>query len=64
MNKHTIGDLYQMQSLPLSAKIRMAEYRIREWVDCYGEDGAYVAFSGGQKLAQVAGELKVLMRTE
>ncbi len=48
MNKHTIGDLYQMQSLPLSAKIRMAEYRIREWVDCYGEDGAYVAFSGGK----------------
>lgn len=48
MNKHTIGDLYQMQSLPLSAKIRMTEYRIRQWVDYYGEDGVYVGFSGGK----------------
>lgn len=48
MNKHTIGDLYQMQSLPLSAKIRMTEYRVREWADWYGEDGIYVAFSGGK----------------
>ncbi len=37
-----------MQSLPLSAKIRMTEYRVREWVDCYGEDGIYIAFSGGK----------------
>ena len=36
MNKHTIGDLYQMQSLPLSAKIRMTQYRIREWVNIMG----------------------------
>ena len=48
MGKHTIGDLYQMQALPLSAKIRMTEYRIREWVDCYGEDGIYISFSGGK----------------
>ena len=48
MNKHTMGDLYQMQSLPLSAKIRMTEYRIRQWVDYYGEDGVYVGFSGGK----------------
>lgn len=48
MNKHTIGDLYQMQSLPLSAKIRMTEYRIRQWVDYYGENGVYVGFSGGK----------------
>lgn len=41
MNKHTMGDLYQKQSLPLSAKIQMTEYRIREWVDHYGEDGVY-----------------------
>lgn len=51
MNKHTIGDLYQMQSLPLSAKIRMTEYRIREWVDYYGEDGVYISFSGGKDSA-------------
>lgn len=48
MNKHTMGDLYQMQSLPLSAKIRMTEYRIRQWVDYYGENGVYVGFSGGK----------------
>lgn len=48
MNKHTISDLYQMQSLPLSAKIRMTQYRIREWTDYYGDDGVYVSFSGGK----------------
>ena len=48
MNRHTIGDLHQMQSLPLSAKIRMTEYRIHQWVECYGEDGVYVSFSGGK----------------
>ena len=46
--KHTISDLYQMQSLPLSAKVRMTEARIRAWVDMYGEDGVYVSFSGGK----------------
>ena len=47
-NKHTLSDLYQMQSLPLSAKIRMTCYRIRQWVEEYGEDGCYVSFSGGK----------------
>ena len=47
-NKHTISDLYQMQSLPLKAKIRMTENRIQEWVNEYGEDGVYVSFSGGK----------------
>ena len=37
-----------MQSLPLSIKIRMTQYRIREWVDYYGADGVYIAFSGGK----------------
>ena len=37
-----------MQSLPLSAKIRMTEYRIRPWVECYWEDGVYVSFSWGK----------------
>ena len=46
--KHTMSDLYQMQCLPLTAKIRMTERRIREWVDVYGEDGVYVSFSGGK----------------
>lgn len=48
MGKHTAGDLYQMQSLPLSAKIQMTERRIREWVGYYGSDGIYIGFSGGK----------------
>ena len=40
-NKHTMTDLYQMQSLPLSAKIRMTQNRINWWVDEFGEDGVY-----------------------
>lgn len=47
-NKHTIGDLRQMQSLPLQAKIQMTRQRIRGWVDEFGEDGVYVSFSGGK----------------
>ncbi|MBQ1297421.1 MAG: phosphoadenosine phosphosulfate reductase family protein [Clostridiales bacterium] len=47
MNVHTISDLYQMQSLPLSAKIRMTENRIRAWCD-YWNDEVYVSFSGGK----------------
>lgn len=48
MAKHTISDLYQMQSMPLSIKVRMTENRIRWWIDEYGEDGVYVSFSGGK----------------
>lgn len=47
-NKHTMDDLYQMQSLPLSAKIRMTARRINEWVNEFGEDGVYLSFSGGK----------------
>ena len=47
-NKHTMTDLYQMQSLPLSAKIKMTARRITEWVDRFGEEGVYVSFSGGK----------------
>ena len=46
--KHTISDLYQMQALPLSAKVRMTEQRIKGWVDEYGLDGVYVSISGGK----------------
>ena len=48
MSKHTINDLYQMQALPLSLKIRMTQRRIRDWVEYYGKDGVYVSFSGGK----------------
>lgn len=32
-NKHSRGDLQQMQSLPLETKIKMTKFRIREWYD-------------------------------
>lgn len=48
MEKHTMSDLYQMQSLPLSAKISMTARRINEWVNEFGEDGVYLSFSGGK----------------
>lgn len=44
---HTKGDLAQMQSLPLSAKILMTKRRIREWYD-YWDGQVYVSFSGGK----------------
>lgn len=47
-NKYTIGELRQMQSLSLDAKIQMTRLRIRAWVEEFGEDGAYISFSGGK----------------
>lgn len=45
--KHQKYDLYQMQSLPLEAKIRMTQLRIRQWHEAW--DGkVYVSFSGGK----------------
>lgn len=43
-----LWELRQMQSLPLSAKVRMTERRIQEWVSEFGVDGVYVSFSGGK----------------
>lgn len=45
---HTLQDLIQMQSLPLSVKIRMTERRVRDWVNEFGQEGVYVSFSGGK----------------
>lgn len=46
-NKHTKGDLQQMQAVPLTGKILMTKRRIREWYDHF--DGqVYVSFSGGK----------------
>lgn len=47
-NRHTITDLYQMQSLPLDDKVQMTKRRIDDWVNQFGEDGVYVSFSGGK----------------
>lgn len=46
-NRHQIGDLQQMQSLPLKAKITMTERRIYDWYDHWDGD-VYVSFSGGK----------------
>lgn len=46
-NKHNPGDLQQMQSLPLSAKIIMTQRRIRDWYE-YFDGQVYVSFSGGK----------------
>jgi len=46
--KHTISDLYQMQSLSLDSKVRMSYWRIKGWIEEYGTDGVYVSFSGGK----------------
>lgn len=48
MSRHELWELKQMQSLPLPAKIQMTRYRIKQWVDEFGEDGVYVSFSGGK----------------
>ena len=47
-NKHTMSELYQWQSLPLSVKVSMTKQRIRDWVNYYGEEGVYISFSGGK----------------
>lgn len=46
-SKHMAGDLEQMQSLPLDAKIAMTKRRIREWYDAFDGD-VYISFSGGK----------------
>ena len=49
-NRHTITDLYQMQSLSLDDKVQMTKRRIDDWVNQFGEDGVYVSFSGGKDI--------------
>lgn len=46
-NRHNAGDLQQMQSLPLQAKIIMSQRRIRDWYD-HWDGRVYVSFSGGK----------------
>ena len=45
MAAHTKIDLYQMQSLPLDAKIRMTARRIDAFID---RNDAYLSISGGK----------------
>lgn len=41
-------ELKMLQALPLEIKIKKTQLRIREWIEAYGVDGAYVSFSGGK----------------
>lgn len=45
--KHTSYDLEQMQSLPLEAKVRMTQQRIKAWYEHFDGE-VYVSFSGGK----------------
>lgn len=47
MNKHTVADLKQMQSLPLDIKIEMTKRRIKEWYEAF-DGNVYGSFSGGK----------------
>lgn len=44
----TKEELTQLQSLPLWQKICTTEYRLTDWVNCYGIDNVYISFSGGK----------------
>lgn len=46
--KHNKKELYQMQQMPLEIKVGMTKNRIRRWVNEFGTDGVYIAFSGGK----------------
>lgn len=45
---HTDLELKQKQSLPLWAKVRMTQKRIKEWIDINEGENVYVSFSGGK----------------
>lgn len=44
----SFADLQAMQRLPLEAKVLTTQARIYDWIDKWGVDGVYVAFSGGK----------------
>lgn len=46
-SKHTVGDLRQLQALPLRLKIQLTKQRIRDWYE-HWDGQVYVSFSGGK----------------
>lgn len=42
-SKHTVGDLRQLQALPLRLKIPLTQQRIRDWYE-YWDGQVYVSF--------------------
>lgn len=47
MSEHYGWELVQKQSLPLESKIKMTQFRIRQWYDAF-DGNVYVSFSGGK----------------
>lgn len=43
----TLSDLRLLQSLPLEVKVAKSKMRIIEWIEHYGSESVYIAFSGG-----------------
>lgn len=43
----TLDELKMLQALPLEVKIKKSKMRIAEWIEEYGADSVYIAFSGG-----------------
>lgn len=52
-NKHQPGDLKQMQSLPLEAKIRMTQQRIQAWYDSWTRFEIYNEKTGKTRFATI-----------
>lgn len=46
-NRYTIDELRERQALPLSMKVAFSKTRIREWINYFGMDGVYLAYSAG-----------------
>lgn len=46
-SKHTVGDLRQLQALPLQLKIMLTKQRIRDWYE-HWDGQVHVSFSGGK----------------
>lgn len=46
-SKHTVGELRQLQALPLRLKIMLTQQRIRDWYE-HWDGQVYVSFSGGK----------------
>ena len=45
---HEIWELRSMQAATLPVKISLTKQRLREWVEHYGLDKVFIAFSGGK----------------
>lgn len=49
-SKHTVGDLRQLQALPLRLKIPLTQQRIRDWYDHW--DGRSTSVSAAARTAR------------